>query len=89
MKTTTLLVLIACATCTLASATKFFRVCDTEVYACWGYDPGTIDANIRFTDGTSKNYHPWPYTLSAGYCYTFGNFGGKIPAWVQVHDFGM
>jgi hypothetical protein len=69
------------------AATKYFKVNNQRVLACWGYDPGTVDCNVKFSDGTTKNYHPTPYTLASGYCYTFSDFGGKTPVWVQVHDF--
>lgn len=65
----------------------YFTVSSTEIVACYTTDPGTLDANVKFEDGTRVNFHPWPYTLTSG-CYTFTlPTGHGLPTWVQVHGF--
>jgi hypothetical protein len=69
----------------------YFVTNENRTKICYGYQPSQIDANLRFTDGTSHNFHydPAPTLTGPDYCIRLYHPypGVKIPNWNQVDGF--
>lgn len=66
-----------------------FTASSTQLVIDWGGPIDTVDVNLRWADGTTKNYHPNTGDEDGKLTLVYADLGwpAGIPEWVQVHAF--